>query len=187
MIGAEDTRPVAIWEHIIHGTLNKKCLNKSKFKCHSDSPLPTRFNPSDCVLAMENELHNESNNDSDGELHLLHNAKSSNSAHRLQPLDLSFGVNNCNGVKRKRLQYVRVISKQMVGVFLSVWVRRSLQKHIQNLRVSIVGVGTRGFIGNKASAKFMSFIITHAALYYNHNCLILGILKCCLSHCPQRF
>ena len=102
---------------------------------------------------------NESNNDSDGELHLLHNTKSSNSARHLQPLDLAFGVNNCNGVKRKRLQYVRVISKQMVGVFLSVWVRRSLQKHIQNLRVSIVGVGTRGFIGNKASAKFCLLLL----------------------------
>jgi len=52
MIGTEDTRPVAIWEHIIHETLNK-CSDKSKFKCHSDSSPPARFNPSDCVLAME--------------------------------------------------------------------------------------------------------------------------------------
>jgi len=185
MIGTEDTRPVAIWEHIIHETLNKKCSDKSKFKCRNFPP--ARFNPSDCVFVMDNELHNESNNNSNGELHLSHNAKSSNSARHLQPLDLACGVNNYSGVKRKRHQYIRVISKQMVGVFLSVWVRRSLQKHIQNLRVSIVGVGTRGFIGNKASAKFMSFIITHAALYYNNNCLILGILKCCSSHCPQRF
>ena len=52
----------------------------------------------------------------------------------------------------------------MVGVFLSVWVRRSLQKHIQNVQVSIVGVGTRGFIGNKASDKFGAFsFIIHAA------------------------
>lgn len=157
MIGTEDTRPVAIWEHIIHETLNKNCSDKSKFKCQSDYPPPARFNASDCVIAKESELYNESNNDSDEELHLLHDAKSSNSARRLQPLDLACGVKNYNGIKRKRLQYVRVISKQMVGVFLSVWVRRSLQKHIQNLRESIVGVGTRGFIGNKASVKFVFY------------------------------
>ncbi|XP_066365546.1 type IV inositol polyphosphate 5-phosphatase 3-like [Miscanthus floridulus] len=128
MIGTEDTptdtRPVAIWEHIIHETLNK-CSDKSKFKCHSDSPPLRRFNPSDCVLAMDNELHNESNNDSDRELHLLHNAKSSNSARHLQPLDLAFGVNNCNGIKRKRLQYVRVISKQMGSISVSLTIHET--------------------------------------------------------------
>lgn len=188
MIGTEDTRPVAVWEHIIHETLNKKCPDKSKSKRHSDSPPPARFNPLDYVLAVENELHNESNSDSDGELHRLHNAESSDSARRrLRPLDLACGVHNYNGDKRKRLQYVRVISKQMVGVFLSVWVQRSLQKHIQNLRVSTVGVGTRGFIGNKASAKNLCLLLLMQLLCYNNNCIVLGILKCCLPHCPQRF
>ncbi|AQK87989.1 Putative inositol polyphosphate phosphatase (Synaptogenin-like) family protein [Zea mays] len=108
MIGTEDTRPVAVWEHIIHETLNKKCPDKSKSKRHSDSPPPARFNPLDYVLAVENELHNESNSDSDGELHRLHNAESSDSARRrLRPLDLACGVHNYNGDKRKRLQYVR--------------------------------------------------------------------------------
>ncbi|KXG22413.1 hypothetical protein SORBI_3009G211600 [Sorghum bicolor] len=164
MIGTEDTRPVAIWEHIIHETLNKKCSDKSKFKCRNFPP--ARFNPSDCVFVMDNELHNESNNNSNGELHLSHNAKSSNSARHLQPLDLACGVNNYSGVKRKRHQYIRVISKQMVGVFLSVWVRRSLQKHIQNLRVSIVGVGTRGFIGNKGS------ISVSMTIHETHFCFV---------------
>jgi len=162
MIGTEDTRPVAVWEHIIHEALNKKCPDKSKFEHHSDSP--TRFNPSDYVLEMDNGLLSESSNDSDGELHLLDSAKSSGSAHCLQPLDLACDVSIDNRVERKRPQYVRLVSKQMVGVFLSVWVRRSLQKHIQNVRVSIVGVGTRGFIGNKASDKFGAFsFIIHAA------------------------
>ncbi|KAL5647325.1 hypothetical protein ACJX0J_041680, partial [Zea mays] len=114
MIGTKHTHPVIIWDHFIHKKLNKKYY----------------------VLAMENELHDESNSDSDGEFHLLHNAKSSDSARRLHPLDLACG-------------YVRVTSKQMVVVLFSVRVQRSLQKHIQNLRVSTLGVGVRGFIGNK--------------------------------------
>ncbi|XP_025808013.1 type IV inositol polyphosphate 5-phosphatase 3-like isoform X2 [Panicum hallii] len=131
MIGTEDTRPVAVWEHIIHEALNKKCPDKSKFERHSDSPSPA-------------------------------SAKPSGSAHCLQTLDLACDVSIDNRVERKRSQYVRLISKQMVGVFLSVWVRRSLQKHIHNVRVSIVGVGTRGFIGNKGSVSVsMSIHATH--------------------------
>ncbi|KAL2334971.1 hypothetical protein Fmac_016184 [Flemingia macrophylla] len=55
-------------------------------------------------------------------------------------------------IKRKRRSsYVRIVSKQMVGVFITIWVRRSLRKHIQNLKVSTVGVGVMGYIGNKGS------------------------------------
>ncbi|CAI9116462.1 OLC1v1017607C2 [Oldenlandia corymbosa var. corymbosa] len=55
-------------------------------------------------------------------------------------------------IKRKRRpQYVRIVSKQMVGIFVSIWVRRNLRKHIQNLNVSTVGVGAMGYIGNKGS------------------------------------
>ncbi|KAJ6814628.1 type IV inositol polyphosphate 5-phosphatase 3-like [Iris pallida] len=52
---------------------------------------------------------------------------------------------------KKRSPFVRIISKQMVGVYLSIWVRRSLRKHIQNVKVSTVGVGVMGYIGNKGS------------------------------------
>ncbi|KAL3513967.1 hypothetical protein ACH5RR_026684 [Cinchona calisaya] len=55
-------------------------------------------------------------------------------------------------IKRKRRPpYVRIVSKQMVGIFLSIWVRRNLRKHIHNLSVSTVGVGAMGYIGNKGS------------------------------------
>lgn len=52
-------------------------------------------------------------------------------------------------LKKKSSSFVRIISKQMVGVFISIWVRRPLRKHIQNLKVSTVGVGAMGYIGNK--------------------------------------
>ncbi|WVZ69080.1 hypothetical protein U9M48_017926 [Paspalum notatum var. saurae] len=45
----------------------------------------------------------------------------------------------CAAIKSKRPYFVRIISKQMVGVYLSIWVRRSLRKHIQSLKVSTVG------------------------------------------------
>ncbi|KAG6501605.1 hypothetical protein ZIOFF_041488 [Zingiber officinale] len=51
--------------------------------------------------------------------------------------------------RKKRLAFVRIVSKQMIGIYLSIWVRRDLRKHIQNLKVSPVGVGVMGYIGNK--------------------------------------
>jgi len=56
--------------------------------------------------------------------------------------------------RKRRSSYVKIVSKQMVGVFITIWVRRSLRKHIQNLKVSNVGVGVMGYIGNKVFIPF---------------------------------
>ncbi|KAL2995294.1 hypothetical protein AAZX31_10G209300 [Glycine max] len=71
--------------------------------------------------------------------------------------------------RKRRSSYVRIVSKQMVGIFITIWVRRSLRKHIQNLKVSTVGVGVMGYIGNKGSISIsmsiyqtlFCFICTH--------------------------
>ncbi|KAL9449532.1 hypothetical protein AB3S75_011455 [Citrus x aurantiifolia] len=71
--------------------------------------------------------------------------------------------------RKRRSSYVRMVSKQMVGIFLTIWVRRSLRRHIQNVRVSTVGVGVMGFIGNKGSVSvsmsihqtLFCFVCTH--------------------------
>ena len=51
--------------------------------------------------------------------------------------------------RKRRSPFVRIVSKHMVGIFLTIWVRRSLRSHIQNLDVSTVGVGVMGYIENK--------------------------------------
>ncbi|XP_039128569.1 type IV inositol polyphosphate 5-phosphatase 3-like [Dioscorea cayenensis subsp. rotundata] len=57
----------------------------------------------------------------------------------------------------------------MVGVFLSICVCRSLRKHIQNLKVSTVGVGAMGYIGNKGSISVsMSIDQTFFCFIYSH-------------------
>ncbi|KMZ55998.1 Type I inositol-1,4,5-trisphosphate 5-phosphatase [Zostera marina] len=71
--------------------------------------------------------------------------------------------------RRKRSGFVKVISKQMVGIFISVWVRRSLRKNVGSLKISTVGVGVMGYIGNKGSISIsmsiyqtmFCFICTH--------------------------
>ncbi|KAF8377282.1 hypothetical protein HHK36_030657 [Tetracentron sinense] len=48
-----------------------------------------------------------------------------------------------------QMSYRLVTSKQMVGIFLSVWVRNDLVQHIGHLRVSCIGRGIMGCLGNK--------------------------------------
>lgn len=48
-------------------------------------------------------------------------------------------------------RYCLVSSKQMVGLFLTVWVRSELRESVRNLKVSCVGRGLMGYLGNKGS------------------------------------
>jgi len=50
---------------------------------------------------------------------------------------------------KHRANYVRIVSKQMVGIYVSVWVSQKLRRHVNNLEVSPVGVGLLGYMGNK--------------------------------------
>ena len=43
----------------------------------------------------------------------------------------------------------RVTSKQMVGIFVSVWARSALCRHIRHLAISCVRAGILGLLGNK--------------------------------------
>lgn len=58
--------------------------------------------------------------------------------------------------KKSRQSYVRIVSKQMVGIYISVWVRKRLRKHINNMKVSPVGVGLMGYLGNKVTSYFLA-------------------------------
>ncbi|KAA8546608.1 hypothetical protein F0562_002653 [Nyssa sinensis] len=298
ILGAEDNRPVPKWENIIRGTLNK-IQPKTKFKCYSDPPSPSRFKPTDDAPDIEDEISLETDSDGEEEIHPLNedsndfdeigdgpvpgrnvfmNPEASVSSedinlcmpaeHDLQrkfsspkrlerlnclrmeectrneeasvsqqkskltktlsgteriglswpepPLDLlaqhalerpnsfrsvksfkdcksfrtfnsfNLSINGDNRGKsgaaflaeldleshmyrKRRRPFVRIISKQMVGIFLTIWVRRSLRKHIQNLKVSTVGVGVMGYVGNKGSISvsmsiyqtLFCFICTH--------------------------
>lgn len=68
-----------------------------------------------------------------------------------------------------RLRFVRIVSKQMVGIYISVWVCRRLRRHINNLKVSPVGVGLMGYMGNKGSVSVsMSLFQTRLCFVCSH-------------------
>ncbi|KAF3544841.1 hypothetical protein DY000_02000198 [Brassica cretica] len=47
------------------------------------------------------------------------------------------------------MKYGLVASKQMVGIFLTVWMRKELIQHVTHLRISCVSRGIMGCLGNK--------------------------------------
>ncbi|KAL8133354.1 hypothetical protein AgCh_008715 [Apium graveolens] len=67
--------------------------------------------------------------------------------------------------------YTLVASKQMVGLFLCVWIRSDLHHHISNIKLSCVGRGIMGYLGNKGSISMsmtmhkttFCFVCTHLA------------------------
>ncbi|KAL3517599.1 hypothetical protein ACH5RR_020188 [Cinchona calisaya] len=48
-------------------------------------------------------------------------------------------------------RYCLVASKQMVGVFLTVWIKSDIRDDVRNMKVSCVGRGLMGYLGNKGS------------------------------------
>ncbi|KAI3750623.1 hypothetical protein L2E82_21318 [Cichorium intybus] len=281
IFGAEDNRPVPIWENVIRGTLNKIQPEKTKFKCYSNPSSPSRFKPSEDAPDIEEEVILDSDSEGEEEIHPFNEESNFDDVTHVQngnlnlttqtsdscdedslismqpkrldrvncfpaedsapsnnrkltrilsgteriglcwpepPLDLlaqcvttierpktmstvksfkasksfrsyaSFKsyVNVDNRVipeeafladldldstlyRKRRPPYVKIVSKQMVGIFITIWVRRRLRKHIQNVHVSAVGVGVMGYIGNKGSISvsmsiyqtLFCFICTH--------------------------
>lgn len=80
----------------------------------------------------------------------------------LAELDLESVIN-----RKRRPPYVRIMSKQMVGIFITIWVRRNLRRHVRNLNVSTVGVGVMGYIGNKVCSSEIQIVFcsTLAAVF----------------------
>ncbi|KAF8779836.1 hypothetical protein HU200_002101 [Digitaria exilis] len=63
------------------------------------------------------------------------------------------------------MNYCLVARKQMVGIFLSVWVRRELVQFVGHLRVDCVGRGIMGRLGNKGCIA-MSMTLHHTSICF---------------------
>lgn len=59
------------------------------------------------------------------------------------------------GARPSSSKYKLIASKKMVGIFISVWMRRDLlRKHrVSNVRVCSVACGIMGYLGNKGSVS----------------------------------
>ncbi|XP_059625893.1 type I inositol polyphosphate 5-phosphatase 4-like [Cornus florida] len=72
--------------------------------------------------------------------------------HHYSPLTYSGSISMGDGDRQPgNSRYCLVASKQMVGIFLTVWVKSDLRDDVRNMKVSCVGRGLMGYLGNKGS------------------------------------
>ena len=95
------------------------------------------------VFNFDTKLHNVLSNVSDA-----FSYEEDDTLYGLPSKQENYGVNS---MESSCSTYVRIVSKQMVGIYVSVWVQSCLRKHINNLKVFPVGVGFMGYMGNKVS------------------------------------
>ncbi|KAL8475596.1 hypothetical protein ACS0TY_028308 [Phlomoides rotata] len=130
VIGAEDPTEATNWNQLIGRTIN------DKYGCPWLTPL---IHP----ISSEN-FHNGEEDDSER-----------------QPTNESTTIpgKDENGVlfeqQREFSRYKLMASKKMVGVFISVWMRRELVKryNVSGVKVCSVACGIMGYLGNKGSVS----------------------------------
>ncbi|XP_022935147.1 type I inositol polyphosphate 5-phosphatase 8 [Cucurbita moschata] len=139
VLGAEDSGPAAQWLSLIHQALNTDGIGSPTSNNQQQVPQKPRQSFSD-LLALEDDNWS-------GET----------------------GMCTPGNKPMRRRQYCLAASKQMVGIFLCVWVEADLYKHVLNLKISSVGRGVMGFLGNKGSVSIsmtlhgtsFCFVCTH--------------------------
>eukprot|EP00257_Ricinus_communis_P025938 XP_025013352.1 type I inositol polyphosphate 5-phosphatase 10 isoform X2 [Ricinus communis] len=80
---------------------------------------------------------------------------------------VSSAVSNASCVNQQK--YSLIVGKQMVGIFVTVWVRKELVQYVSHLRVSYVSRGIMGYLGNKGCISVsMSFHQTSFCFVCSH-------------------
>ncbi|CAN0839645.1 Type I inositol polyphosphate 5-phosphatase 10 [Linum grandiflorum] len=68
-----------------------------------------------------------------------------------------------------QLRYSLIVGKQMVGIFVTVWMKKELVQHVGHLRVSYISRGIMGCLGNKGCISVsMSFHQTTFCFICSH-------------------
>jgi hypothetical protein len=157
VLGAEDNGPAAKWLSLIRQALNDNATSAEVSpQAGRHGSLKPRLSFSD-LLSLEDELGKEDfQNLVNSNLGFSHNDECSPTSY--------VKSRKQDGASHRR--YCLAASKQMVGIFLCVWVRADLCKHVSNLKVSCVGRGIMGYLGNKVSYSKSSKHNMHYAVSF---------------------
>ncbi|MBA0584489.1 hypothetical protein Gorai_015297, partial [Gossypium raimondii] len=147
VLGTEDNGPARKWLALIRKTLNSnpgtRPVTDPLMELDADFDGSMRrktsfqsMRPSDCDTNSR-----WGSSESDDETDSPVNMQSFGESFAMQE------TNNQNGHSR----YCLAASKQMVGIFLTVWVKNDLRDNVRDMKVSCVGRGLMGYLGNKGS------------------------------------
>ncbi|KAK6791957.1 hypothetical protein RDI58_011038 [Solanum bulbocastanum] len=147
---SEDSEPAARWLALISHALNKSSYDHDDSSSAKSNSLFNKHS----LKVVKKSLKANSN--------LLKTCNCPSTTRRLRKLSdpscsllTHFREDDLQSIAQKfpstnyGLSYHLISSKQMVGIFLSVWARKELAQHIGHLRVSSLGRGIMGCLGNK--------------------------------------
>ncbi|KAL0426351.1 UNVERIFIED_CONTAM: Type I inositol polyphosphate 5-phosphatase 8 [Sesamum latifolium] len=145
VLGPEDCGPAEKWLALIRKALNDDSNNNSVSKqslWRNDQQQPNieqngTFSGS---ISLDDELL---------EQHMDFQVRSYSCSSEEGSPSPAYDRGNCPSTVQHK--YCLAACKQMVGLFLCVWVRQDLNQHISSLKVSCVGRGIMGYLGNKGS------------------------------------
>ncbi|KAI3447660.1 hypothetical protein Pfo_004325 [Paulownia fortunei] len=168
VLGPEDCGPAAKWLSLIHQSLNGDTINSvSKQSPGENDRRQPKVKPRVCssdLISLDDELIEQKGFENNLRLR-------SNSCSSEDGLPSPSPRNEGKHPSTVQHKYCLAASKQMVGIFLCVWVREDLNQHISSLKVSCVGRGIMGYLGNKGSISIsmtlhqttFCFVCTHLA------------------------
>ncbi|XVE61827.1 hypothetical protein DITRI_Ditri06bG0070500 [Diplodiscus trichospermus] len=169
VLGAEDCEPAAKWLSLIRQALNANQSDQELAQCYSD--VKEARSPSSPQLDQQPDLKPRI---SFSDLISKEDGLGKEDFERLLNLNSISSEDGCpsptsTSGSPMQQRFCLAASKQMVGLFLCVWVRADLYKHISNLKVSCVGRGIMGYLGNKGSISIsmtlhqttFCFVCTH--------------------------
>nr|KYP75002.1 Type I inositol-1,4,5-trisphosphate 5-phosphatase CVP2 [Cajanus cajan] len=176
ILGAEDNGPAKKWLALIRKTLNNLPGTSGSSGCYTPSPIPQPVVELNADFEGSTRQKNSSffhrrsfqttssgwgmDNDPSVVQPQLDRRYSVCDrvifGHRPSDFDPSFrwgglALNEDGYAMPGHSRYCLVASKQMVGIYLTIWVRSELKDHVQNMKVSCVGRGLMGYLGNKGS------------------------------------
>lgn len=127
--------------------------SKKKLKtCNCVSELERRYTRDSCFRCQQTSVSDDSSEEDEG------------------PNGVVFSeIINSSGRNQK---YSLIVSKQMVGIFLTIWVRRELVQHISHLKTSCISRGIMG-LGNKVIGLFHNEMLTLRTWYLGCNSVFL--------------
>lgn len=202
----EDNEPAAKWLALISQALNRSKHGSAYYSSDSSPSSKNSSNSKDSkshffqkpslkVLSKnfraESSLLKSCNCPS--ESHILHRRRPRN----LNDISIfedfvAVAQNHSSPSSPTSMSYRLIASKQMVGIFLSVWARKELVQHIGHLRISCVGRGIMGCLRNKGCISIslslhqttLCFVCSHLASgekegdELKRNSDVIEILKC---------
>eukprot|EP01018_Ginkgo_biloba_P005213 Gb_05144 [translate_table: standard] len=167
VFGSEDCAgPAAKWDALIRKTLNKTPVSETGSLARSSSA------PASAFAALSVKKNSRRTNVSKDDTTLANPSCGSKSLEEeMEKFYQAEAEDESVSSSRIRKKYRRLASKQMVGIFISIWVRRELRRHIRDLKVCCVGCGLMGCLGNKGSISVslslhetsFCFVCTHLA------------------------